>query len=297
MVDFSNLLARVEHHPAAIALLSTIIAAFAALMSAWSAWASAKSAKEAERGRVQTAEPYLRLSAPRPFFTIAWRPQLGKPPAVFDGWIAGYGNPSWQPIELAISNYGGGPALDLRITVKVANGEQIVPDFTTPDTGAVTVPLAWSLGVLESATDAVRILNEQTEFVPACGSGEPVPIKLEGALLLRLFPTTVQLEQDGYYPSGTPASEGRVRWDVSVQYRTALRQSAEFTAAIYAERVRVETLGEDSARWFEKLYRCEVQVEPTDDFETTPYPVDAHAQGALDTVKVRGLAASATGDR
>jgi hypothetical protein len=281
---------------AGIAELASVISALATAGAAVAAWRSASASgrmlKEAERTRVQSAEPCLSVSFPRKYFTISWRPQTGEVPMVTEGTvISAYGIASLEPSALMISNFGGGPALDLRISIDALASDRQVQDTDFTDTGAAPgAALKWSQGLLSAARSArgeVRISTSLKAFASSCAGDAPVEVELIDALLLRLLPTTMQLERDGYFPRGTPGQQGRIAWNVHIQYRTVLGEEKVVDREIYAERVRIDQIPSGSgADWMEKFYRCELSVAPTNGFETTPRPVDAHASGTLGVISL-----------
>jgi hypothetical protein len=285
------------------------ISAIASLAAAFAAWRSARASernlKEAELARIQSAEPFLSISFPNPYFTIAWRPQTGEVPMVSEGWITStYGVGGFEPIAMRVSNYGGGPALDLKIRVEALTSDTVIPDINFTDVGAAMgCELRWADGVLRGipaqvgGRSEVRTARAQNDFAPACARDAPVDSPLASELLLRLLPTTMKLETN-YFPRGTPADKGRVGWRVCIAYRTAISpEEKKICQYVYAERVRIDTLPAGSAeKWMEKFYRCELKVKPPDGFEITPNPVDAHAYGAIGTLTLTAPNGSAHGE-
>lgn len=262
----------------AVAVFAFLAAVFAAISAA----AASKTAKEVEATRLQSAEPNLRVLIGEQSFVFAWRPVEGRPPSMITSFMIPV--PS-QP-SIVVANFGGGPALDLRVTISASPADAPAPPATyeAPD-GTDGTRLAVSEELLEAcAPEAgggiLRIEREQTEFFPACGQAKEVSVRLAAELLARLLPRTLQLETQGYPVSGTPADLGRVHWDVHVEYRTALGKPREFKTRIYAERVRISTTprGENHG-WIEKQYWCELEVEPTDGFSTSPKRVDVLITG------------------
>jgi hypothetical protein len=282
--DFLNWLGGLSPVSTVLVAVATIVSAVATAIAAIAASRSAKASErnlaEAERARVQTAEPFLSVSIPNPFFTISWRPETDEVPRLVEGWTtATYGVGSFSPIVLMFSNYGGGPALDLKITVETLQSDVPTPDTVIAETGAAAGrELRWSDGLLRARGGQVRVDNVRRDYAPACASDAPQTMDLTAELLLRLLPLTMSME-DVYHPRGTPAGEGRVSWKVSVKYRTALSdEEREIKREFYAERVRIDTLPVGAGtQWFEKYYRCELKMKPADGFEVTPHPVEAHA--------------------
>lgn len=251
---------------------SAIFTAVAAAAAAVGAWEARRSAKEAQATRLQSAEPYLRVLIGEPDFRFSWRPSTGEPPKM----IQAYGVPAPSHPSIDIANYGGGPALDLRVRISSADGASAPADaFEVQHPGvAKGSRLAIHADRFEAtAPGAVGgvspILWEQTDFEPACGADQTVRFYLREGLAARLLALTMALEQEG---QGPVTRSARARWNVRIECQTALAKPITFDQVIYATSGVIQPSGQDreTGEWLEKSYWFTLAVEPPTGFEITP---------------------------
>ncbi|MGH6964297.1 MAG: hypothetical protein ACREE0_07420 [Phenylobacterium sp.] len=249
---------------------SAIFTAVAAGAAAVGAWEARKSAKEALATRLQSAEPYLRVLIGDPDFRFSWRPSTGEPPRM----IQAYTVPAPSHPSIEIANYGGGPALDLRVRINSAD-DRIAQSFDVPHPGVargsrLTIYAdRFEASAPETAGGVSPILWEQTDFEPACGADQTVRFYLREGLAARLLALTMELEQNG---QGQMTGSAQARWNVRIECQTALAKPITFDQVIYATSGRIQQSGQDreTGEWLEKSYWFTLAVEPPHGLEITP---------------------------
>lgn len=257
--------------PAAI-VGSAIFTAIAAAAAAVGAWEARKSAKEAQVTRLQSAEPYLRVQIGDPDFRFSWRPSTGEPPKM----IQAYTIPAPSHPSIEIANYGGGPALDLRVRISSADDpSSIAASFEVQHPGVAKGsrlaihPDRFEATALGTAGGVSPILREQTDFEPACGADQSVRFYLREGLAARLLAMTMALERDNQSPM---TGSARARWNVRIECQTALAKPITFDQVIYATSALIQQSGHDheTGEWLERSYWFALAVEPPGGVEITP---------------------------
>jgi hypothetical protein len=260
-----------EWEPAA-AFGSAVFTAVAALAAAVGAWEARRSAKEAQATRLQSAEPYLRVLIGAPNFKFSWRPNTGEPPRMIEALTV----PMPSHPSIVIANFGGGPALDLRVRISAVedNLDVLAPlEFVDPGAakgGRLAIHTdRFEASAPNTAGGVSPILSEQFDFEPACGSDETTTIFLREALAARLLALAMAHEQQCRDLSSDPA---RIRWNVHIAFQTALKKKITYDQAVYATCGLIQQSGEDreTGAWLEKHYWFTLAVEPPPDFHITP---------------------------
>ena len=184
--------------------------------------------------------------------------------------------------SILIANYGGGPALEVCITIKGDPADPLPHGSIHNDEGGMqgTQLVVGSEQTTAnhkdgSPADILPYLNRQTEYLAVCGPSEPQAVLLDYRLLARLLPLTIEAEERGYRTAGVPPELGRVSWLVHIAYKTALDAAHERTFKIYAERTSIDFHRGDDGIWVEKHFHCHLVVEPSAGFQTTPIRTDA----------------------
>ena len=182
--------------------------------------------------------------------------------------------PSHPSIEVA--NYGGGPALDLRVRISSADDASSAKEvFEVMHPGAakgsrLTIYAdRFEATAPDTAGGVGQILSEQTDFEPACGADRTLRFYLREGLAARLLALTMELERDGQGAMTRPA---QARWNVHIECQTALANTITFDQVIYATSGVIQQVGQDrdTGEWLEKSYWFTLAVEPPNGFEITP---------------------------
>jgi len=248
---------------------SAIFTAIAAAAAAVGAWEARRSAKEAQATRLQSAEPYLRVLIGEPEFRFSWRPTTGEPPRM----IQAYTVPAPSHPSIEIANYGGGPALDLRVRIRSAEDPaSVMEPFELMEPGAAkggklaVLPDRFEATALNTVGGLRPILSEQYDFEPACGADRSSRFYLREGLVARLLALTMAVERRG------GAKPVRAFWKVHIECQTALGKPITFDQTIYATSGLIQQTGQDreTGEWLEKSYWFTLAVEPPHGFEITP---------------------------
>jgi hypothetical protein len=251
---------------------SAIFTAVAAAAAAVGAWEARRSAKEAQATRLQSAEPYLRVQIGDPDFRFSWRPNTGEPPRMIQAYMVPA--PSHPSIEIA--NYGGGPALDLRVRISSADHASSTREpFEVVNPGAAKgARLAVHSDRFEATAPGLDggtlpILADQYDFEPACGADQSLRFYLREGLVARLLALTMDLERRA---GGQITEPVRAKWTVHIECQTALEKPITFDQVIYATSGLIQPSGQDqeTGEWLEKAYWFTLAVEPPKGFQITP---------------------------
>lgn len=190
--------------------------------------------------------------------------------------IQAYTVPAPSHASIVVANYGGGPALDLRVRISSADEASSVKDaFEVKHLGAAKGSTLTIYADRFEATapgtqgGAGQILSEQTDFEPACGADQTLQFYLREGLAARVLALTMELELAG---QGTMTRPAQARWNVHIECQTALGKTITFDQVIYATSGMIQQVGQDrhTGEWLEKSYWFTLAVVPPNGFDVTP---------------------------